>query len=116
VDAYVRDHFGERHQRAELADPSLITLVAVPQTSTSDTLAGEPLAAYAQLVRPAAPRGTAELARLYVHPRWQGQRLAAALLGAVVDPRGRMPRSGSSWRCTSGTRVPSRSTAGTASR
>lgn len=77
VEAYVGAHFTEAVQRAELADPGLLTLVGHDAEGA--------VAAYAQLARPAAPGGDAELARLYVAPAWHGRGVAGALLGAGVD-------------------------------
>lgn len=89
VEAYVRDHFTPDLQRAELADPALVTLVADGDDA---------LAAYAQLraPRPVAAFATAafaaaagdhpsELARFYVDPAWHGRGLAGALMAAVLD-------------------------------
>lgn len=102
VAAYVAAHFGPAAQRAELADPTLRTLLVVEATgepaAAGERLADGALRAYAQLRRaplPAdAPRlpgaalppgdGWAELARLYVDRPAHGRGLAARLLAAVA--------------------------------
>lgn len=89
VAAYVRGHFTAARQRAELADPALVTFVA--EFVAEDAAGG--WAGYAQLrlwpsadaPTPAACAGPAprELARIYVDPAWQGRGVAPLLLDAV---------------------------------
>ena len=80
VETNIAEHFGEPIQRAELAEPTLATLVA----EIDGALAG-----YAQL-REAAPCPTVqgprpvELARFYVDRPWHGRGLARALMGECV--------------------------------
>lgn len=81
IAAHVATHFTPAHQRAELADPRVITLVLEADGA---------LAGYAQLrdaVAPSCVVGPApmELQRFYVDRPWQGRGAAAALMRAVVD-------------------------------
>lgn len=83
VEAYVAAHFGEAQQQAELAGATRVTLVA--EAAGDGAASNRTLAAYAQLVLPAAASEDAELARIYVDARWHGRGVAGVLLAAVVD-------------------------------
>ncbi len=87
VEAYVRRAFGPDHQRAELRDAAVVTLLA----EVDGRIAG-----YAQLrlasavpaaddppPPPEAGARPVEVARLYVDVAWQGRGLAGALFGAA---------------------------------
>jgi len=80
MDAYCRATYALERQRAELAAPDRITLVA----EANGVLAG-----YAQLREGPAPACVTgpdpiELLRFYVDRRWHGQGIAAALMEQTV--------------------------------
>jgi ribosomal protein S18 acetylase RimI-like enzyme len=86
LEAYVRDHFSAELQRAELADPAMITFLA--------TDAG--ICGYAQLLIGCRPDCTLEsaapaaLQRIYVDHAWHGRGIAPELLRLVeAGARGR---------------------------
>lgn len=92
VAAYAGAHFAPVYQRAELADPALVTFVG-EDASRGDETATDRLVGYAQLrltptrdaptpptIVGAAPR---EVARLYVERGWHGRGIADALMDAV---------------------------------
>jgi diamine N-acetyltransferase len=76
--AYLDGAYTEHHQRQELADPTLTTLLVEHEGA---------LAAFAQL-RPGTEAGVTgpdplELWRFYVDPAWHGHGIAAALMAAA---------------------------------
>jgi ribosomal protein S18 acetylase RimI-like enzyme len=87
VAAYVDAHFTPACQGAELADPTLATLL-VEDAPAAATGGGPTIVAYAQVRAPsphaAAGPAAAEIARFYVDASWQGRGVADALMGAVV--------------------------------
>jgi ribosomal protein S18 acetylase RimI-like enzyme len=87
--AYLAEAFGVDRQRAEIAEPSAIVLLA-EDIETSDAVTPLVLAAYSHLTPGEAPecvQGSApvELKRFYVDRAWQGAGLAQMLMRATVD-------------------------------
>jgi len=81
VESYVAEHFAPARQVAELADPTLRTLL----TFVDDTLAG-----YAQIRDGPAPASVPgdrpiEIARFYVDAPWHGRGIAAMQMAASLD-------------------------------
>ena len=81
VEAYVSATYSPERQRTEIADPTLLTLVAERH---------ETLVAYAQLCAgeaPACVSGPApmELMRFYVDRPWHGRGVAHTLIAAVIE-------------------------------
>ena len=79
--AYVAHAYGEAQQAAELADPTVVTLIAEE---------GPAMAGYAQLRGGNAPPCVAgpapiELWRFYVDRPWQGRGVAVALMSATLE-------------------------------
>lgn len=86
LEAYVRDHFSADLQRAELADPAMVTFLA-----TDPKIRG-----YAQLLVGSRPdcvlesTAPAALQRIYVDHAWHGRGIAQELLRLVeAEARGR---------------------------
>lgn len=80
MENYVRSNFGPELQRAEIADPGCVALVA---------LSGKRPVGYAQVRRADAPDGTgcparAQLWRIYVDRAWHGTGLGARLLAEAA--------------------------------
>jgi ribosomal protein S18 acetylase RimI-like enzyme len=73
MDSYMSEAYGEARQRAEILDPSRITLVDDSEST---------LIAYAQL-RLALPE--IEIGRFYVDRPWHGRRVAQSLMNAVIQ-------------------------------
>lgn len=84
--AYLSEAFTPARQRAEIADPASIVLVAEQLTGSG----GGALVGYAHVVEgpvPDAVNGPApmELKRLYVARAWHGQGVAQGLMDAAID-------------------------------
>jgi ribosomal protein S18 acetylase RimI-like enzyme len=81
IEVYVAEHFAPERQAAELADPTLRTLL----TFVDRTLAG-----YVQIRDGRAPASVPgdrpiEIARFYVDAPWHGRGIAAAQMAAALD-------------------------------
>jgi ribosomal protein S18 acetylase RimI-like enzyme len=77
MDAYTSVAFGEAQQRAELEDPSILTIFAEEDGQ---------VIGYAQLRRtPGAPHGDLEVARFYVDRDHHGRGVAQLLMTALDD-------------------------------
>jgi ribosomal protein S18 acetylase RimI-like enzyme len=87
IGAYVASDFGEEQQRAEIEDPTVVTLLAeAPLPGTGE----DALVGFAQLRQkplPTSARGNAnvELWRIYVERDWHGRRVGQSLLRAVGE-------------------------------
>lgn len=89
MDAYCAGAFGEARQRAEIEDPSLVTVLADDASGAPNTAGGTALAGYLQLGAEAAlPEIEAanpwELRRLYVDPGLKGAGLGAVLMDEAL--------------------------------
>lgn len=81
MEQYVAEHFSAVRQRAELADPRMITLVAEADAAA---------AGYAQLARSEAPPSVTgpvpmEIVRFYVDRPWHGRGVAQRLMAAAAE-------------------------------
>lgn len=76
IEAYLARTYGEAHQRREIADPAIATLVVED---------GDALIGFAQLRGSSAEHGDVELARFYVDRTRHGRGVAQALMNAVMD-------------------------------
>jgi GNAT superfamily N-acetyltransferase len=79
MEQYLREHFSESVQAAELADSNTVTLVAEAEAQ---------IVGYAQLRKTVPPpcvdgRDPIELIRFYVDRRWHGHGMAQSLMRAV---------------------------------
>jgi diamine N-acetyltransferase len=88
MSAYLAENFSPARQASELADPSMIFLIA--------EVGGE-AAGYAHLQSGACPSCVAasspmELARLYVHQEWLGRGVGEALMRACISEAERAGR------------------------
>jgi diamine N-acetyltransferase len=85
--AYLADAFGVDRQRAEIAEPGAIVLLA-EDISGSNSVA--PLAGYSHLARGETPDSVSapdplELKRFYIDRAWQGAGLAQMLMRATLE-------------------------------
>jgi ribosomal protein S18 acetylase RimI-like enzyme len=76
IESYLARTYGETHQREEIGDPSIVTLLADE---------GGRLAGFAQLRIAATEHGDGEVARFYVDREHHGRGLAQQLMQAVLE-------------------------------
>ena len=85
--AYLAAAYGERQQRAELADPAIVTLLV----ESSGTLIGYAMVRRDGSVPPCVTLPSpVELWRFYVAHAWHGRGVARALMDAVLAAAGQL--------------------------
>jgi ribosomal protein S18 acetylase RimI-like enzyme len=88
--AYLAEAFGADRQRAEIAEPEAIVLLAEDITGSTGSNSDAPLAGYSHLTSGGAPDSVPgpdplELKRFYIDRAWQGTGLAQMLMRATLD-------------------------------
>jgi ribosomal protein S18 acetylase RimI-like enzyme len=88
--AYLAEAFGADRQRAEIAEPEAIVLLAEDITGSTGSNSDAPLAGYSHLTAGGAPDSVSgpdplELKRFYIDRAWQGTGLAQMLMQATIE-------------------------------